>query len=72
MHGRRGFVPVPLPLTSLIGREQEVEAVSGLLGHADVRLVRLTGPGSVGKTRIADAVARAVADRFADGVAFVS
>ncbi|MDP9469872.1 MAG: ATP-binding protein [Chloroflexota bacterium] len=45
--------PLPAPLTSFVGRAQEVTAVVALLGRVDVRLVTLTGPGSVGKTRIA-------------------
>jgi AAA ATPase-like protein len=60
--GVRGF---PAVLTSFVGREQEVRAVAGLLG--EYRLVTVTGPGGVGKTRLAGEVARQVAARFADG-----
>jgi non-specific serine/threonine protein kinase len=62
-------VRVPLPLTRLIGRERETQAVAGLL--AGGRLVTLTGPGGVGKTRLAVEVAVTAADRYAGGVTFV-
>ncbi len=58
-----GFLPV---LTSFIGRAEAVGEVAGLLG--EFRLVTVTGPGGMGKTRLADEVARQVAGRFADGV----
>src|SRR4051812_31521789 len=52
---RRPFLPhmaLPIPLTSFVGREQEKTALVQLLGQPDVRLVSLTGPGGVGKTRL--------------------
>ncbi|MDP8908195.1 MAG: AAA family ATPase, partial [Chloroflexota bacterium] len=62
---------LPRPLTSLVGREREVTAVRALLGRDGVRLVTLTGPGGVGKTRLALRVAEDLAD-FPDGIWFVA
>jgi predicted ATPase/DNA-binding CsgD family transcriptional regulator len=64
-------VSLPRPLTSFIGREPELEAVSSLLRSPNVRLVTLTGPGGAGKTRLAIQAAGTVQDAFA-AVHFVS
>lgn len=61
----------PVPLTSLVGREREVSAVHELLLQQDVRLVTLTGPGGVGKTRLALRVADTMQTAFEDGIVFV-
>jgi predicted ATPase/DNA-binding CsgD family transcriptional regulator len=55
----------PRALTSLVGRADEVAKVTGLL--AEYRMVTVTGPGGVGKTRLASEVARQAAPGFADG-----
>jgi predicted ATPase/transcriptional regulator with XRE-family HTH domain len=64
---------LPVPLTELIGREAEVVAAAALLDPARsaLRLLTLTGPGGVGKTRLALAVAAAVAGAYPDGVTWV-
>lgn len=69
--GSNASPDLPIPLTPLVGRLREIGAVCALLADPAVRLVTLTGPGGVGKTRLALAVAADVEASFADGVGFV-
>jgi predicted ATPase/class 3 adenylate cyclase len=57
---------LPAPLTSFLGREQDLARVEQLLGQA--RLITLTGPGGTGKTRLAVEAGARVVGRFRDGV----
>jgi DNA-binding SARP family transcriptional activator len=61
--------PLPATVDALIGRERELAELERLL--AGSRLVTLTGPGGIGKTRLATEAARAQQARYPDGVAFV-
>jgi predicted ATPase/DNA-binding XRE family transcriptional regulator len=62
---------LPMRLTRLIGREAELASISAALWHDEVRLLTITGPGGVGKTRLAIAVAAALMPAYVDGVVFV-
>jgi predicted ATPase len=67
----RGPRPLPVSTTSLLGRERAIEEVAALVERPGVRLVTLTGPGGVGKTRLAVAVGERLRDDFAAGTVFV-
>lgn len=62
---------MPSPPTRLVGRDHELQALRGLLEHEWPRLITLTGPGGVGKTRLALSAARLVQQHFAGAVWFV-
>jgi len=63
--------PLPVDATSLVGREAAIEELAVVVGRPDARLVTLTGPGGVGKTRLAVAVGERLSDRFGVCRAFV-
>ncbi len=62
---------LPFPPTALLGREQEVTQALDLLQARGVRLLTLTGPGGVGKTRLALELAHTLRAGFADGLAWI-
>lgn len=64
-------VPWPTALTSFVSREQEIATLIDLLRHPEVRLVTITGPGGIGKTRLALQVADGIGEHFPDGVVIV-
>jgi predicted ATPase/DNA-binding winged helix-turn-helix (wHTH) protein len=63
---------LPVQRTGFVGREKEVAAARKLLLREDVRLVTVTGPGGIGKTRLAVQVARGLGEHFLGGIHFVS
>jgi predicted ATPase len=62
---------LPVPATPLLGRDREASAVEDLVARQGARLVTLTGPGGVGKTRLMVEAARRLGPGFADGVRYV-
>jgi transcriptional regulator with XRE-family HTH domain len=62
---------LPFPPTALLGREQEIAQALGLLREGGVRLLTVTGPSGVGKTRLALELAHTLRASFADGLAWI-
>lgn len=71
-HGGTAIHTIPAPLTPLLGREDEILHLVALLDQVTTRLVTLTGPGGIGKTRLAIEVASRMASEFAHGACFIS
>ncbi len=67
----RSLGSIPIPPTSFVGRESEIADLIALLQRSDVKLITVTGPGGVGKTRLTIRVAEQLRDTFEDGVWFV-
>ncbi|MGN6871864.1 MAG: BTAD domain-containing putative transcriptional regulator [Solirubrobacteraceae bacterium] len=65
---RQAVGGVPRPATPMIGRERELADITAFLRGNDLGLVTVTGPGGVGKTRLALAVSQMMESEFADGV----
>ena len=63
---------LPVQRTAFVAREHEESTLTQLLSRPDVRMATLTGPGGIGKTRLALQVAEKIADQFPGGVCFVA
>jgi predicted ATPase len=68
---RPGPRPLPAGTTSLVGRDRDIIQLTALVKRNETRLVTLTGPGGVGKTRLAMAVGERLRDSFSAGAVFV-
>lgn len=64
--------PFPVPPTPLIGRSREVRKIVRALQRSETRLLTLTGPPGVGKTRLALAAAAVLEEGFQSGVVFAN
>ena len=65
------IAPLPRPVTRLIGRDRDVALVLDLLVNPDVRMVTIVGPGGIGKSRLALAVAEGARERCPDGISYI-
>jgi len=66
-------LPHPVtPVTSFVGREQEIATVTAMLDRPEIHLLTITGPGGIGKTRLALRVAASVRDVDPNRVAIVA
>lgn len=66
------YARIPLPPTQFVGREALLTQLETLLGRSDARLITVTGPGGVGKTRLVIEAARRAGNTFPDGIFFIS
>jgi hypothetical protein len=69
--GSAPFPALPHPATRLVGRDEDVARVLDLLADSDVRMVTIVGPGGIGKSRLALAVAEGARERCPDGIVYV-
>ena len=72
LQNSQSLFKIPTPLTSLIGREQELTTVKEYFLDADIRLVTISGPPGIGKTRLSQDVSRGLLAYFPDGIFFIS
>ncbi len=63
---------IPVQRTAFVGREKEIAAAKELLLSKDVRLLTITGPGGIGKTRLGVEIATGLPENFSGGIHFVS